>query len=63
MPHDVSVVGPLNIDLLIRGEGPSNWEAIPMWDGPADMEMTAAGSERSHDHEFRSQRQASQRRC
>lgn len=44
MSHDVSVVGPLNIDLLIRGEGPPNWEAIPTWDGRADMEMAAAGS-------------------
>lgn len=44
MAYDASVVGPLNIDLLIVGEGPRNWEAIPTWDGPADMEMTAAGS-------------------
>ena len=44
MSHDVSVVGPLNIDLLIRGEGPPNWEAVPTWDGPADMDMAAAGS-------------------
>lgn len=44
MAHDVSVIGPLNIDLLIRGEGPPNWEAIPTWDGAADMEMAAAGS-------------------
>jgi sugar/nucleoside kinase (ribokinase family) len=44
MSHDVSVVGPLNIDLLIRGAGPPNWESIPTWDGPADMEMAAAGS-------------------
>jgi len=44
MPRDVSVIGPLNIDLLISGEGPANWEVIPTWDGPANMEMTAAGS-------------------
>ncbi|KAB2904789.1 MAG: carbohydrate kinase family protein [Anaerolineae bacterium] len=42
--RDVSVVGPLNIDLLITGQGPPNWESIPTWDGPSDMEMTAAGS-------------------
>ncbi len=42
--HDISVVGPLNIDLLIKGEGPPNWETIPTWDGPAQMDMTAAGS-------------------
>jgi sugar/nucleoside kinase (ribokinase family) len=44
MPRDVSVVGPLNIDLLIYGDGPPDWESIPTWDGPAAMEMTAAGS-------------------
>jgi len=44
MTKDVSVVGPLNIDLLISGEGPADWASIPTWDGPADMEMTAAGS-------------------
>lgn len=44
MPRDVSVVGPLNIDLLIKGDGPPNWESIPTWDGPAQMDMTAAGS-------------------
>jgi 2-dehydro-3-deoxygluconokinase len=44
MPKDVSVVGPLNIDLLVNGEGPPNWEAIPTWDGPAVIQMAAAGS-------------------
>lgn len=44
MPHDVSVVGPLNIDLLIKGDGPKDWEMLPYWDGPAQMDMTAAGS-------------------
>lgn len=44
MPYDLSVVGPLNIDLLIVGEGPTDWAALPTWDGPAQMEMVAAGS-------------------
>ncbi len=44
MPRDVSVVGPLNIDLLITGDGPPDWESLTTWDGPASMEMTAAGS-------------------
>ena len=44
MPYDVSVVGPLNIDLLIVGEGPKDWSSLPTWDGPAQMEMVAAGS-------------------
>jgi sugar/nucleoside kinase (ribokinase family) len=44
MKRDLSVIGPLNIDLLINGDGPKNWEQITAWDGPALMEMTAAGS-------------------
>lgn len=44
MTRDVSVIGPLNIDLLITGDGPSDWDTLPTWDGPADMDMTAAGS-------------------
>lgn len=42
--HDISVIGPLNIDLIMSGEGPRNWDAIATWDGPAGMEMMAAGS-------------------
>ncbi len=41
---DVAVLGPLNIDLLMVGAGPPDWEALSTWAGPADMEMTAAGS-------------------
>jgi sugar/nucleoside kinase (ribokinase family) len=44
MKRDLSVIGPLNVDLLINGDGPENWEQITTWDGPAQMEMTAAGS-------------------
>jgi 2-dehydro-3-deoxygluconokinase len=44
VPKDVSVVGPLNIDLLVIGSGPQDWETIPTWDGPATIEMAAAGS-------------------
>lgn len=44
MARDITVVGPLNIDLLIIGDGPPDWDSLPNWDGPADMEMTAAGS-------------------
>jgi len=44
MPRDVAVVGPLNIDLLIIGEAPSNLEELARWEGPADIQMTAAGS-------------------
>jgi sugar/nucleoside kinase (ribokinase family) len=42
--HDVAVVGPLNVDLLITGEAPSNFEELTRWEGPADIQMTAAGS-------------------
>lgn len=44
MTYDVSVIGPLNIDLLITGQGPLTWESLPTWDGPSEMDMTAAGS-------------------
>ena len=44
MPRDVSAIGPLNIDLLITGDGPGTWDAIPTWDGPTQIEMAAAGS-------------------
>jgi sugar/nucleoside kinase (ribokinase family) len=44
MKWDISVVGPLNIDLLITGDGPPNWEALTDWVSPATMEMTAAGA-------------------
>ena len=44
MTRDISVLGPLNIDLLIVGEGPEDLPDLPVWDGPADMTMTAAGS-------------------
>lgn len=44
MSHDIYVIGPLNIDLLIVGDGPPDWSTLQTWDGPAEMQMTAAGS-------------------
>ena len=44
MPRDVAAVGPLNIDLLIIGEAPTNLEELTRWEGPANIQMTAAGS-------------------
>jgi sugar/nucleoside kinase (ribokinase family) len=41
---DVAVVGPLNIDLLIIGEAPLSFEELSRWEGPADIQMAAAGS-------------------
>jgi len=44
VPRDVAAVGPLNIDLLIIGDAPSSAEELARWEGPADIQMTAAGS-------------------
>ncbi len=44
MAKDVTIVGPLNIDMIMIGEGPANWQDLPIWDGPADIEMAVAGS-------------------
>lgn len=44
MPFDISVVGPLNVDMLIRGDGPTDWKQLQTWAGPADVNLTAAGS-------------------
>lgn len=42
--RDVTVIGPVNIDLLMVGEGPPDLSQLPTWDGPAHMEMAAAGA-------------------
>lgn len=42
--RDVTVIGPVNIDLLMVGQGPADLSLLPTWDGPAYMEMTAAGA-------------------
>jgi len=44
MPRDISVIGPLNLDLLMVGQAPLDWDALRAWDGPAHIEMVAAGS-------------------
>lgn len=44
MSRDVSAVGPLNIDLLITGDAPPTPDELTHWEGPADIQMTAAGS-------------------
>jgi sugar/nucleoside kinase (ribokinase family) len=44
MKRDVTVVGPLNIDLIQWGEGPADWQSISSWDGLVEMEMVAAGA-------------------
>jgi sugar/nucleoside kinase (ribokinase family) len=42
--RDVTVIGPVNIDLLMVGEGPVDLAELPTWDGPAHMEIAAAGA-------------------
>jgi 2-dehydro-3-deoxygluconokinase len=44
MPRDITALGPLNIDLLMVGQAPLDWDALLAWEGPAHMEMVAAGS-------------------
>lgn len=44
MPRDISVIGPLNLDFLVAGQAPLDWEALRAWEGPAHIEMVAAGS-------------------
>jgi 2-dehydro-3-deoxygluconokinase len=41
---DVGLVGPLNIDLLIAGEAPTDLYELTRWSGPSQVTMCAAGS-------------------
>ncbi|HTP11649.1 MAG TPA: carbohydrate kinase family protein [Anaerolineae bacterium] len=44
MTLDVVTVGPLNVDLLIRGTAPADLAELTRWVGPSDVTITAAGS-------------------
>jgi sugar/nucleoside kinase (ribokinase family) len=44
MRLDVVTVGPLNVDLLISGNAPTNLDELRQWIGPSDVAVTAAGS-------------------
>ena len=44
MKNDVTAIGPLNVDILIRGEAPEDLGALRSWEGPAAMELAVAGS-------------------
>jgi sugar/nucleoside kinase (ribokinase family) len=44
MTLDVVTVGPLNVDLLISGQAPTNLAELTRWIGPSDVTITAAGS-------------------
>lgn len=40
----ISVIGPLNVDLLVIGNAPGDLNIIKNWEGPADIQLCAAGS-------------------
>jgi len=44
MKNDVGLIGPLNVDLLIRGLAPARLEEIIEWSGPSMVTLCAAGS-------------------
>jgi 2-dehydro-3-deoxygluconokinase len=44
MALDVALVGPLNVDLLITGSAPTDFDALTQWAGPSHVMLCAAGS-------------------
>jgi len=44
MKNDVTVIGPLNVDILVRGEAPRELPVLTGWEGPAAVELAVAGS-------------------
>ena len=44
MTLDVITLGPLNADLLIVGQAPTDLDQLTQWVGPSDVTVTAAGS-------------------
>ena len=44
MRYDVGVIGPLNVDLLIRGQAPVDLDELTRWSGPSDVTLCSAGS-------------------
>jgi 2-dehydro-3-deoxygluconokinase len=44
MTLDVALVGPLNVDLLITGQAPTDLDALTHWAGPSNVMLCAAGS-------------------
>jgi len=44
MKNDVGLIGPLNVDLLIKGQAPTQLDELTRWSGPADVALYAAGS-------------------
>ena len=44
MKNDIGVIGPLNVDLLIRGQAPIDLDELTRWSGPSDVTLCSAGS-------------------
>ncbi|HSD85214.1 MAG TPA: carbohydrate kinase family protein [Anaerolineae bacterium] len=44
MALDVITLGPLNVDLFIKGSAPTNLDALTQWTGPSTVTLTTAGS-------------------
>ncbi|MGD0706864.1 MAG: carbohydrate kinase family protein [Anaerolineaceae bacterium] len=44
MKNDVGLIGPLNVDLLLRGQAPTRLNELTRWSGPSDVALCAAGS-------------------
>lgn len=44
MKGDVVIIGPLNVDLLITGQAPTDMEDLRHWAGPSNVMLCAAGS-------------------
>jgi len=44
MKYDVGLIGPLNVDLLITGQAPTDISALTLWAGPSNVILCAAGS-------------------
>ena len=42
--HDITVVGPLNVDILVHGEAPQYLGVLTGWEGPAAVDLAVAGS-------------------
>jgi 2-dehydro-3-deoxygluconokinase len=44
MKHDIGLIGPLNVDLLITGQAPTEMAELTRWAGPSNVCLCAAGS-------------------
>jgi sugar/nucleoside kinase (ribokinase family) len=44
MKNDVGLIGPLNVDVLIRGQAPARLDELTEWSGPSTVALCAAGS-------------------